>query len=92
MNKKSLEIFAKLQAMLAIQDVQIAVNPKPYLEAAYDELCKARDCFEAMQHALSPDIVFEIATENDIRPTDIQGEAYIRCNAALKILNNYLSN
>ena len=89
MNENSRRIFAKLTAMLAIQDAQMVANPKPYIKAAYDELYKAQECFEAIERALSPDIVFDVAVENDIRPTDIQGEAYIRCNAALEVIRKY---
>lgn len=90
MRKESLEIMAKLMAMAEIREAQIKANPIPYLEKAYEELAAARECFEKIEYALSPDIVFDVAGESDIRPTDIQGEAYIRCEKAREVIREYM--
>ncbi len=86
--------LSKLQAMLAIKDAQLMANPKPYLEdmaKRCDELLKVLD---EVDHALSPDYIFEV-WDNHVdkqkvsRPSDIQGEALLRCNKALEVLRNY---
>ena len=89
MNKNAMEMIAKLTTMVAISDAQIKSNPIPHLNEAKELLLLAQKCFEDIEMALSPDLIFDMAIENDIRPTDIQGEAYIRCNAALNVIKKY---
>ena len=90
MNKKSQEILNKLQVMIVMADVKLAEDPKPVLQDAYEELNKAKQCIESIHYALSPAVVFDLAEELDLRPTDINGEAYIRCQKAKDVLTQYL--
>ena len=89
MNKDATRILAKLQTALAIHDAKVMANPKPYLEEAAKQIVDLKICLDDIQRALSPDVVFDFAKENDIRPMDIQGEALIRCNAAKLALQKY---
>jgi len=88
--KDALEIMAKLMAMAEIKEAQIKANPIPYLAKAYEELAAAKECFEKIDYALSPDLVFEIANESAIKATDINGEEYIRCEKAKEVIREYM--
>ena len=90
MDKEALEILAKLRSGIAIKEAQIMSNPLPYLKEAERSLSKAREVFEDVDRALSPDIVFDIAIEHNIPPMTINGEAYARCEAAKKVIKKYL--
>ena len=90
MRKDALEVMARLMAMAEIKEAQIKSNPIPYLEKAYEELAAARECFEKIEYALSPDIIFDIADGSGIKPTNINGEAYIRCEKAKEVIREYM--
>lgn len=90
MRKDALEVMASLMAMAEIKEAQIKSNPIPYLEKAYEELAAARECFEKIEYALSPDIVFDVADGLNIKPTNINGEALIRCEKAKGVIREYM--
>lgn len=81
--------LARLQAALAIADAQVMANPKKYLSRMSRHCVDLLDVLERVEHALSPDIVFDFAEERNMRPADINGEALIRCNAAKRVLRDY---
>ena len=89
MRKEAQNIMARLRTLMAIKDAQIRADPIPHLTMAYDELYRARKCFEEIEYALSPDCVFDVAIESNIKPVDIQGEAYFRCTKALDVIREY---
>ena len=90
MRKDALEVMARLMAMAEIKEAQIKANPIPYLQKAYEELAAARECFEKIEYALSPDIIFDIADDSNIKPTNINAEAYIRCEKAKEVIREYM--
>lgn len=86
--------LARLQALIAIKDAQLMANPKPYLEDMGKRCHELLTVLDEVERALSPDCVYDFWDENADkaaipRPTDIQGEAYIRCNKALDVLRKY---
>lgn len=87
-------MLADLTAKIAVKDAMVMANPKRYLEEMQDYCHSILKVLEDVDHALSPDVVFKFWDENCDknqipRPIDIQGEALIRCNAALKVLREY---
>ena len=86
--------LSKLQAMLAIKDAQLMANPKPYLEDMENRCAELLQVFDDIENALSSNCVFDYWEDNadhDVlkKPVDVQGEALIRCDAALKVINKY---
>lgn len=86
--------LARLQALIAIKDAQLMANPKPHLEDMAKRCHELLTVLDEVEIALSPDCVFDFWDENADkaaipRPTDIQSEAYIRCNKALDVLRKY---
>lgn len=84
--------LAKFRADLAIREAQLIANPLPALKEMESHCVELLRVLEDVKYALSPDLIFDVHEENSDRlhsPNDIQGEALIRCNKALKILNNY---
>ncbi|TNF08542.1 MAG: hypothetical protein EP323_01280 [Gammaproteobacteria bacterium] len=89
--------LARLRALIAIKDAQLMANPKPYLEDMAKRCHELLKVLEEVDHALSPDYVFQVWDEqfdkNHVpRPQDIQGEALFRCNKALDVLRKYRSS
>jgi hypothetical protein len=87
---------AELKTKLAIQDARIMSNPRPYLNEMSKTIGELLRVIEEIDYALSPDAVFDVWSESaDKRvfsgPADINGEALIRCNKALKVLREWRS-
>jgi hypothetical protein len=92
--KEFMKTFARLQAVLAINDARLMSNPKPYLENMAKQCNELLAVLHEVEYALSPDCAFDFwdahADKKAIpRPTDLQGEALIRCNKALEVLRKY---
>lgn len=83
--------MARLTALVALGEAAFKADPLPVLRAAQREMIELRKVLDRVDHALSPDIVFETAEHLHVRPSNIQGEAYIRCEAAKKVLREYRS-
>ena len=83
------EMIAKLETLIIIRDAQVIANPIPHLQLMHEKCIDLIKILDDVKYALSPDLLVDVAQELNIRPNDINGEAYIRCNAALKILNEY---
>ena len=81
--------LAELRTKMIIGDLEVKANPKKYLQEMSAYCNKLLKVLDEVEYALSPDIVFDVANNYDMRPMDIQGEAYIRCNKALEILSKY---
>ncbi|PHR58787.1 MAG: hypothetical protein COA47_10300 [Robiginitomaculum sp.] len=89
-----LQGLASLRAAIITRDCQIRANPLPHLKAMEKRCAELEDLFNKIDYALSPNMVFDTwdtLCDKDViqRPTDIQGEALIRCNAALKVISDY---
>lgn len=87
-------MLARLTAQVSINDAIVMSNPKKYLLEMREHCNSLLKVLDDVDRALSPDIVFDFWDENCDkkqipRPIDIQGEALIRCNAALKVLREY---
>jgi hypothetical protein len=84
---------ASIAAKIAIKEAQIMANPLKYLESMNKRCNEVLKVLQDVEYALSPDLVFDIwsegAFDNQIKPIDIQGEAYLRCNAAKEVLRKY---
>lgn len=87
------EKLARLHTLIAIKDAQLMANPKPYLEDMSRRCVELLNVLEQVEYALSPELVYD-TWENGFKnvipnPIDIQGEALLRCNAALDIIKDY---
>jgi len=88
------ENLAQLYTRRAIDRIQVLANPEPYLDRLAERCCQLQSILEEVDRALHPDTVFDYwldhADHSAIpRPVDIQGEALIRCNRALRVLDKY---
>lgn len=82
--------LSRLQALAAIKDAQVMANPQKYLDHMQRHCHELLRVLELVEYALSPDFIFDVWEESDFpEPTDIQGEALIRCNKALEIITQY---
>lgn len=86
--------LAKMQALLAINDAKLMANPKPCLEEMAKRCNRLLRVLDEVDRALSPDCVFDFwgnhADEYHMsQPSDVNGEALIRCNKALEVLRKY---
>jgi len=87
--------LAKLITINAIEEARIKSNTKHYLVDIDKKYIKLLKVLDDIEYALSSDSVFDYWSENKSEfsnPIDIQGEALIRCNKALKILGEYRGN
>lgn len=84
--------LARLRAWIAIEEARIVSDPLPHLERMAEYCLELLRVLDAVKYALSPDIVFDYAMERGMNPRDINGEAWIRCQEALTVLNNYATN
>lgn len=91
MNKRGMEIIAKLRTMIAISEAEVAANPMPYLREAHSSLIEARICFEELERALSPDVVWEEADNMGVKPIDFIGGDRVKINKASEVLRKYYS-
>ena len=85
--------LAALQTRLAINKARVLSNPEPYLNDMSRRCNELLKVLEDVDYALSPDSVCDwaMSREPPMRPMDVQGEAHIRCQAALKVLREYRS-
>lgn len=83
--------LARLQAMLAINKAKVLSNPEPFINDLIERCTKLLQVLDDIDYALSPDCAFDWAMSHEppIKPVDLQGEALIRCDAALKVINEY---
>lgn len=79
-------LLARMQANMAISRAKIEANPWPLIDRLQNEVVGYRVLIAEIERALSPDPVWEFATQNNIELLDVKGEALIRCNAALSVL------
>lgn len=89
MNRKSRDILAELIAKAAIQKAHIRANPEPYLNEVSEELARARQCFEEIERAISPDIIYDFANDHALRPEDVHGQDHIKIGAVYSALDKY---
>ena len=90
LSEKHLEMLSTLITRCAVSRAQMLANPEPYLEKMATQMYELDKCLHAVQYALSPDVVFDFAEEHSIVPVNsIQGEAHIRCEAALKVIREF---
>lgn len=95
-DKQFRQELQELRSKIALKDIDVMCNPKPYLQQAYDIASSLMDLFEKIEIALSPCAVFDFWQNNCNhsqiqKPVDITGEALIRCNAALKVIEKFKS-
>lgn len=88
---------AELSQKLAMLDEELGHDPKQYLFALEHYYIALLETLEQVEHALSPDCVFDFWGQNCNKKIiesagDIQGEAYIRCQKALEVLQEYRDN
>lgn len=83
------EKLAKLQSKLLVQRLFILHDPFPVINTLADRCNRMMEAIEEIDRALSPLPVYEFADKHSIMPHDIQGEALIRTNAALKVIRDY---
>lgn len=88
------EDLARLKAKVAIMDAKVMANPKPHLERMSSQCIELLQVIEDIERALSPDSVFDFWDKSADKdafplPVDINGEALIRCNAALAVIREY---
>lgn len=86
--------LARLQTLIAIRDAQVRADPLKYLREMEGQCVELLKVLDDVKYALSPDCVFDFWQQECDgfqirRPADIQGEALIRCNKALGILQTY---
>jgi len=83
--------LAELQTRLAIGKAQVLANPEPYLDDLTRRCTDLLKVLEDIDYALSPDCPVDWAQSHNppIKPMNLQGEALIRCNAALKVIRDY---
>lgn len=85
------QIIARLSALIATRHAFVRADPIPALEAAEAQLGKQHHLIMQIHDALTgSDLIFDAACELGLLPTNINGEAYIRNQAALKLIDNYL--
>lgn len=95
-DKQFRQALQELSSKIALKDIDVMCNPKPHLQQAHDIASSMMELFEKIEIALSPCVVFDFwqnnCDHNQIqRPIDINGEALIRCNAALKVIEKFRS-
>ena len=83
------ELLAQLTAKLATHKAMVLADPEPWLDKMAKHIEELLIVLHKVEYALSPDLVFDTANEMGIRPVDFQGEALVRCNAALDVLRKY---
>lgn len=86
--------LAELQSRIAIKEAQIMADPVPYLSAMSNQCNTLLKVIDDIAFALSPDLVFDYWDTNMDKgmvpnPIDVQGEALLRCNAALEVIRKY---
>ena len=94
MKEEGRNVLSRLVALVAIRDAQVIANPLPYLDQMAAKVTELQELLEAVEYALSPDCVFDFwdknVDKNAIpRPIDFQGEALLRCDKALSLLQEY---
>ena len=84
------QILARLRTAIALQQAKIRADPIPVLEKAEAQMAKQHHLLSQIHDALvGSDLIFDVAEQFGIHPTNINGEAYIRNQAALKLLSDY---
>lgn len=83
------ESLATLIAKVATRKAMILANPEPTLDAMAQHIAKLMTVLRDVEYALSPDVVFEVAIEEGIKPIDFQGEALVRCDKAQAVISKY---
>lgn len=81
--------LAKFHALVAISDARIMSDPLPHLNRMSEHCCELWEVLNKLEYALSPDFIFDYCQGTPLEPSNIQGEALIRCNKALEILKEY---
>lgn len=87
-----LERIASLEACIAVAKAQVLADPIPHLRQMIDRCNLMMRVLEDVDYALSPDSVFdywEQSADKITKPQDINGEAYLRCSRAKKVLREY---
>lgn len=85
------QIIARLRSLIATRHAFVRADPIPALEAAEAQLGKQHHLIMQIHDALvGSDLIFDTAEQFGLHPTNINGEAYIRNQAALKLVDNYL--
>lgn len=92
LNSEHKQILAKLEVQLAIRHASIRADPIPLLNTAFHMLARVRKCIDDIDYALSPEVLVDWGNNHKppIQAPDINGEALIRCNAAKKVIRDYL--
>lgn len=81
--------LAELRIKLALSKAKVLSDPEPHINKLMGHCSELLKTMEEIEYALSPDIIFDVAMANVMNPCDIQGEALIRCNEALRIIRKY---
>ena len=85
------QIIARLSALIATRHAFVRADPIPALEAAEAQLGKQHHLIMQIHDALvGADLIYDTAYELGVQPMNINGEAYIRNQAALKLIDDYL--
>lgn len=83
-------ILARLHTVIALQQAKIRADPIPVLEKAEAQMAKQHHLLLQLHDALvGSDLIFDTAEQFGLHPTNINGEAYIRNQEALKLLSDY---
>ena len=88
---------AELSQKLTMLDEELGHDPKQYLFALEHYCIDLLETLEKVEYALSPDYFLDFWDKNCNkkvieRPEDFQGEALIRCDKALEVLQEYRDN
>ena len=84
----------RLRELIEERDQQIRANPLPFLKDMEKQCTELRKVLANVEYALSTDKVFDYWDQKADKamipqPVDLQGEALIRCNAALEVIREY---
>ena len=83
------EKLSRLQVMIAIQDAKIMADPLRYLDDMSSRCSAVLRLLEDVEWALNGHTIADYCAENAIEPFTLQGEALVRCNAALNLIREY---
>lgn len=83
--------YARLTALCDLGKAIFMADPLPTLLEAKKQMHEMHMVLERVYVALSPAPVLEMAEELCVRPMDFQGEALVRCDAAKKVVRDYMA-
>lgn len=89
MTADEFSLLAKLQSQLALNKVLILQNPIPYIEKQQREIFRLHKFLHEVEHAVSPDVVFDAAESMGISPRDFRGEELVKLNAVRSAIDKY---